>query len=690
MHQAHSMLRALLDYPDYVELFALLSFVGAFVAHMTGSTPMFLAMTACLYWLALSESEPEPCMVSQYHLPDLRADVYDFVVDNQRVLYGAVGLIVVYLVRRALYRGALKCSLTMRGVRRITPEAMRMGSTFEVTPIPSFQIAVKEVGVFSNGHVGYGIRVGNIFVVPRHVLYAAGWPVKTLAIESAGGREVFLEGRMEESRQFDLAYFFLTDGQWAMIGARSATLLKKSVQDCRVSCTGFSGKSRGVLRKTNMVGQYSYDGSTKAGYSGAAYYAADLGVVGIHVGVDGESNVGISSALIARELNSLTFAESKRNRGVTGLAAYDNPVEFMDPIKKWEDEDIDEVLFAAREGDDTAADWLEKNQDKHGVHRYKWEAISKNLQPEHLVMFQNVFNQVFNELQGEECQCKSLRHTCSAKKGKVNVTETVVGQSDEPQLAPQGLPTMEIVRETLMEMILDNSDKISSVEQAVETLVDNQNQVIGRIEDCEDHGLRALGEADNLDQRVQSLELWAIDRGYATLPPFLEEGSPQVEALKNRKKTTPDVPKAERVLGMKLTSRYVAESSGRRVVTPPLVRKLKKAVRPDPIPVPREVEMDLLKTRTPIPKEVTLESLMEKESLSDEERGWLTRILRYRKNKNRRKNKAQKVKFEIREKRLQPSTSSCVTTSTSAGKSEQSTSSPADQSSVPGPSTSQS
>lgn len=606
-----------------------------------------------------------------------------------RYALGAVVFIMMYLVRSLLYRMLLNFSLAARGVRRVKPEAMRAGSHFEQCAIPSCQLAVKEVGLFMNSHLGYGIRVGNIFVVPRHVLCAGRWPRNKLAITGSGGLEIVLEGRMEESHQHDVAYFTLSDSQWAAVGARSGTLLNRGVSGVRVTCTGFEGKSRGFLKKTNMVGQYSYDGSTKAGYSGAAYLTPDLGIVGIHIGVDGGSNIGLSSVLLAMEMKNLCYNESKRDRGVTGLAAYDAPVEFVEPAANWDDTDIADVLYASRAGDQTAYDWLNKNQEKHKVHRYQWESL-KNMEPEHLVMFQNVFNQVFTEMQKEKCECKTLQHTCKGKIGKPNLKDNTTGESDTPIEAPQGLTDVMVNRASMLEKILEVGDALAVCQQTLEALAENQNDIVGKVEETEDYSLRAMGQCETLDQRLQSLEIWAIDRGYATLPSFLEEGSPQREALKNRKNPSPNAPIAQKVEGLRLTSQYHGESSSKSIITPPMIRKLRKVVK-GTVPIPRELEMQerkpIVLTPEPIPSEVTLKDLVRKESLSDEEMSWLTRILKSRRKQKARKEKKTAVQTR-NQKRSNKSTSSCATTSTSLEKSEQSTSSQTGPNLGPGPSTS--
>lgn len=684
------------------ETLSYVAFVAAVVSRIRGDDK-FLAMSFLLmYYARKPVYYPRECECG-FDFGHFSRFLEKIPAFESTWVIGVVVLLVVYLIRKMLYRVLLYLSLSARGVKRVVPEAMRAGSAFEESQIPNYQLSVCEAGIFKNSHMGYAIRFGRVLIVPRHVIYAGGWPTSKLIVKSYLGKEIELAGKMEESSQFDLAYFYLTDAQWATVGARSASLSNRSVDECRVSCSGFSGKSRGILRKTNMIGQYSYDGSTKAGYSGAAYVVPEFGVVGIHVGVDGDNNVGIASVLILREIEHLIFAESRRNHGVTGLAAYDAPAELVDPIKKWDDQDVLDIMYASREGDETAHEWLKINQDKHGQHRYYWESKKQaepKMQPEQLVQMQRVFNQVFEGMQAEKCDCKSLKHTCREKKGRVNIVENVVGQSDVPTVAPQGMTDVALSRQSMLEMILDVEDRMDRIERAnksyvedhdevvarlAETVAENHNEMEIRLEDTEDHGLRALGEVELIGSRLESLELWAIDRGYAKLPSFLGEGSPQWEALQNRKKShTPDLPLVDRREATHLT--YKGESS-RRVVTPPMIRKLKKAVRPE-VPVPREIEMTTrppIVKQTPIPPEVNLSTLMRKEILSDEEKNWLTRILRSRKKKQRKARKSAAVETAVSKRNM----NSCAATSSSSGKSAPSTSSRTGPSSGPGPSTSQ-
>lgn len=188
-----------------------------------------------------------------------------------------------YSLRRVSYR-----------VRGIQYEAMQAGSEFQNGEIPKFQVKISLPGVFLNTHQGYGIRMGNWLVIPTHVLNGT-----EVVVEGARGKVVISTSHEPSKLHPDVAYIWLEENQWTMLGTRSASAVP--ITSCHVRCTGQKGYSTGVVNKTNIIGVLKYSGSTVPGMSGAAYVAQDR-VVGMHTGASMNKNLGVAAALFVNEL----------------------------------------------------------------------------------------------------------------------------------------------------------------------------------------------------------------------------------------------------------------------------------------------------------------------------------------------------------------------------------------------------
>ncbi|APG75776.1 hypothetical protein 1 [Hubei sobemo-like virus 35] len=596
---------------------------------------------------------------------------------SKAYMMGVIGVMVLLRVWISLRQSLKEVSLRLRGVTRVQYEAMREGSAFEKAPIPACQVQICEAGLFVNSHLGYGIRVENCLVVPRHVLLAGKWPTNKLIISVPLRPSMVLEGRMEESQKFDLAYFFLGEAQWAALGAKKATLTASSLQG-RASCAGYAGLSRGDLKKTNSVGQYSYGGSTKAGYSGAAYVMQGQ-VAGIHIGVDCEVNVGLSSRLIAKELEYLTVTEARRNHGVSGLAAYDTPVQLVETHDNWQDLDIEELMYASRSGDERATEWLRKNQHKHKKHPMYWESMKQalpSMDPETLLQVQNAFNKAFTFLQEETCSCSGLLHACEGKRGKVidqrPSTSRVIGQSDVPQEAEQGLTETPLHRANMLKRIesLEENEKI--LVESVSNMDENVKDLRGNVTQIDDDIYKIYGRIAFLEERLQNVELWAIDRGFANLPAALfSEDSPQVVAQKRRTSKNPAIPLVERISALKLKA-YGESTKPRKIVTPPLIRKVRDAIATRTQSKNVEVELEhisaaeeareKMSSMTQKQQRERYKELRNKQNLTPEEEQFKQQHLESRRKRNARRRTGKK------------STGNSRSTSSSSGKNEPSTS----------------
>lgn len=578
---------------------------------------------------------------------------WDLAAKHREILHHyavpAVGIVIVCFLLRAWTRsryGPYEWGLRLRGVSRVHYEAMKVGSVLEKASIPHCQIQVVQMGFFGESHIGYGIRIADVLVVPRHVLKAGGWPKSTLVVRSGDSKGMVLEGRKKESSTFDLAYFFLSEDQWSTIGAKRASVCKHGVEGY-ASCAGYAGESHGDLRKTNVIGQYSYGGSTKAGYSGAAY-VMDGRVAGIHIGVDCEKNVGLASVLVLKEIELLVSVEG-RNHGVTGLAAYDNPMETLSIEKKWDDIDIEEVMFSARSGDERAADWLHANQHKHGRHYMEWEAMKAKLQD---------FSPRDQEVVQRACQ-------------------VVWGQSDVP-IEIQPTVTVEEHRAGVTER-LENLELAQELAvEEVRTLAENVEDIRTGLKELDEDTYNLCERVSFLEKRLSNVEIWAIDRGFSNLPEALfKEDSEQVLAYRKRRFGPSSLPAVQRAPALRLKTRY-GEAIQPTQKTPPLVRKIRnaiqgttepKATEMQPISLEQKVQ-EKLRTQSASHRRQYHQSLLKKQTLTPEESLWEQFYLNIKKTRNRRRGKR--------------STKDSANTSPSSGKNEPSTSSQAGPSGTPG------
>lgn len=512
-------------------------------------------------------------------------------------LLGVVGLCIIGYTTRYFFAG-LSCLAKKRRFRRVKsfrPEAMRDGSNFEPGRKPSCQVPVWEVGVFSDTLIGYGLRMEDYLVIPSHVMASVEWPVNELAV-GEGKRKMLLEMERFVDPMFDVSFFYLEADHWATLGVSKGSFVDSVVPDgTRAWCTGKSGRSQGVLKQSSP-GMYVYTGSTEPGMSGSAYESQG-GILGMHVGAGGTNNLGISSVYLWRRQELLVQEESKRsrNRGVTGLKAYDDPGQLMERAKqRWGAEDINDLLFAARSGEEDVTRWLDKHRQTLGVHRYSYE----NDAPK-------VVKRVTEEvIPPSPCSCKNLFHSCEALRGKANTTqsarkqetpEVYIGQADNQVLVtPPEVPT------TL-------AGSLRLLEEAVE---DNHAAVVRLT--GENQELRE--QVSFLEKRLTVLEVWSIARGYDSIPrETLTEESAQLQALKNYQSGSKSV-----------VEPYVGES--RKIVTPPIVRKLKGALK-SALSKPAEKPLELKARPT---KHHLYKVVRDKQQRTEEEQKWMEGFLKER------------------------------------------------------------
>jgi len=545
--------------------------------------------------------------------------------DRRRIMYfgtwfvlliaGAIGLCLFYYMMRLLL-SVLKKMVSSRRykiMRSYRPEAMRDGSLFEPGRIPSCQVKVSEVGIFSNSLVGFGLRMEDYLVLPTHVLESVDWPSNDLVL-GEGRKSMLLDMERFQDPLFDVSFFLLTPAQWALLGVSKGSYLNSvAVDGSRVWCTGMKGRTHGVVKQSSP-GMYTYSGSTLPGMSGAAYESQG-GILGMHVGASGSQNLGISSVYLWRRQELLIMEESKRNRGVAGLAAYEDPGALMEQARaRWAVEDINDLLHASRMGDKSVYNWFDKHSGVLGIPKYKYEDDAPKV-------VKRVTEQVVTPT---VCSCKNLFHECEELRGKSNVSTALV-----KGLTPEGY--------------VGQADNPVSVEPTIGQVLHSVRMLEGAYDDSRQAIVRLTEENQELrDQvaflgkRLTVLEVWAIDRGYASIPKeVLSPGSPQQLALANRKRMTPDIPKSQRKSALPLKSKDYAGESSKKIVTPPLVRKLKKAFTK--AEVPKAIELKETEHQT-------YKNIRDKKERTEEEQVWMQQFLQKRaeKRKGRRARRAHK------------------------------------------------
>lgn len=209
------------------------------------------------------------------------------------------------LCQRIVGNRLRKAVFMMRGIHC---ESMRAGSVFFKGDIPRYQVAVRRPGIFGEQHIGYGVRIGQFMATPKHVILDVG--SEMLLVGSKGKVLVSNPVPIHSRIVNDLVYLHLSDRVWTQAGVSTASL-SKDISSASAACTGLEGCSTGMLRKSQMVGQVLYDGSTIPGMSGAGYDMAGA-CLGIHIGsLSGTQNMGVSASVMRAELRQIIKPESR-------------------------------------------------------------------------------------------------------------------------------------------------------------------------------------------------------------------------------------------------------------------------------------------------------------------------------------------------------------------------------------------
>ncbi|APG75915.1 hypothetical protein 1 [Hubei sobemo-like virus 31] len=235
----------------------------------------------------------------------------------QALEWSIIGLVLVLLVlvwkrgRRTVHR-----------IRGIKYEAMMANSHFHEGKPLECQVAILIPGLLTDKHNGYGFRVEDFLVVPKHVVAGKDeimlknlfFPEKKLMISTAG--------RIDSKLNVDLSYILLTKKSWSTVGVSKSSIIAgtKSLMQS-VTIYGPKGVSEGALRHTNMIGQLAYTGSTIPGMSGSVY-TSEGRVLGMHTGAfEKKINVGLAGSMIKEEVKYLTVVQLESSEELLEVAA---------------------------------------------------------------------------------------------------------------------------------------------------------------------------------------------------------------------------------------------------------------------------------------------------------------------------------------------------------------------------------
>nr|QSL99563.1 MAG: hypothetical protein [Ferres luteo sobemo-like virus] len=227
-------------------------------------------------------------------------------------IYWAVSAAILFFMAVLLYSASKNIIrvkvMAMRGVH--IGESMKNGSAFVSAGAPEGQVAIMQPGLLVDSHVGYGLRIGNVLVTPYHVIRENSF---ILLCHGKVKMVVDIRGKIMSRSMADLAYVPLSEQTWTKLGAPKVKVYTKvPTVNTNVTCTGVKGQSVGLLRRSGIVGQMVYMGSTIPGMSGAGYFMGRT-CYGVHSGVMQDENVGISMAMVHTELKAIFSGEASND-----------------------------------------------------------------------------------------------------------------------------------------------------------------------------------------------------------------------------------------------------------------------------------------------------------------------------------------------------------------------------------------
>lgn len=252
----------------------------------------------------------EPKRTIRDDLIDAKDELLDYVRKNMSDWVALGSILGIWLVMMALAwflaRLAYRKILFRRicKVRGVKFEAMRAGSVLTKGKMLGCQVSLRELGLFTDSHNGYGFRYENMLVAPMHVVSG----MNNVALYANGKKMAIDVSNFHASRMVsDLVYVPVSHNTWAYLGVKSARLATGSPAGF-VSAAGEDKSSSGYLRQIEMVGLLEYGGSTVPGMSGSVYHINGL-VYGMHLGAASSRNIGVSTIIVEEEVQAFFRTE---------------------------------------------------------------------------------------------------------------------------------------------------------------------------------------------------------------------------------------------------------------------------------------------------------------------------------------------------------------------------------------------
>lgn len=276
----------------------------------------------------------------------------------------------------------------------IQPESMIIGSNFTkipVTKIPKVQVPLYSVD--ENGrlvsYLGAGVRIMDWFVVPIHVIV----PYETIAVL------IQRPGQLAESVKLEVAKFDLIEGDIAVRKLSEATFSRFGLMKAKLSplegdtlvsiCSSSKDPeiSFGTMINDKYVfGHVLYRGSTKGGFSGAAYMVGNM-IAGIHLG-GGVNNYGVNATYIQALLQKPeeTAEWLQRIRKSRGPLKFQRSRNDPDEIQVWVGNryiTVDRTVLEEEDTEENRDEVIQSHTVNRGGYRVPEVNVGENFPPQY-------------------------------------------------------------------------------------------------------------------------------------------------------------------------------------------------------------------------------------------------------------------------------------------------------------------
>lgn len=231
------------------------------------------------------------------------------------------------------------------------------GSEFMPNSVmPGCQIKLYRNNMFTATFIGFGVRVTpTVMALPTHVYRLANFSLLMESYVAPGKRVLVNSHPVQSLLASDVSYIQLSPELFSQIGVSVMQSAKDIDAHVVVSVAGPKGTSSGVLIKHSTPGMVKYNGSTDAGYSGAPYFVGER-IFGMHSGMAGDINVGISVSLLLIEVRKLFKGEGSVTLSSPSVdGKFEENFLNKTRAKIWNKRDLENYFDARVENDDSWA-----------------------------------------------------------------------------------------------------------------------------------------------------------------------------------------------------------------------------------------------------------------------------------------------------------------------------------------------